>query len=227
MQTVLAPALRFEIKELIDERIREKHVTREDFTELKEIVKEIAQELKELAREQKETKKELKELARAQGRTELRVEELTLALKDTKSELKDELKYTRRDLGGITSTLGFMLENEVYRILPKIFEDRYGIEVRERFLRRSIRSFGVEEEGEVNIFSRGVRKDKGTEVVIIGESRSRLGKDDIDDLLDTAAKLKGIDKGGRFLLAVTHYAREPVIEYAKKKGVEVIQSFEW
>ncbi|MBU1487891.1 hypothetical protein KKH56_07590, partial [bacterium] len=130
MQTVLTPALRFEIKELIDERIREKHVTREDFTELKEIVKEIARELKELAKAQKETKKELKELARAlkDTRSELKGElkDIRSELKDTKSELKDELKYTRRDLGGITSTLGFMLENEVYRILPKIFEDRYG-----------------------------------------------------------------------------------------------------
>ena len=54
-----------------------------------------------------------------------------------------------------------------------------------------------------------------------------MGKDDIDDLLKLSAKLKGIDKGEEFLLAITHYARETVIEYAREKGVEVIQSFEW
>jgi len=202
MQAVLTPELKYEIREFVDEHIREKHVTREDFTELKNIVKEIAKEQRELAEAQKEAQKEIRILA--------------LTMKDT-----------RRDLGGVTSTLGFMLENEAYRVLPGILKDRYGIEVKERFLRRSIRSLGIKKEGEVNIFSRGVYKDTGTEVVIIGEAKSQLGKDDIDDLLKLSAKLKGIDKGEEFLLAITHYVRETVIEYAREKGVEVIQSFEW
>ncbi|MDI6782067.1 MAG: hypothetical protein QME49_08210 [bacterium] len=222
MQAMLTPQLKYEIVELIDrriqeKRIQEKHVTKEDFTELKNIVKD---------------------LATAQKRTELKVEELAEAQKETQIEIKEAQKeikilaqamnYTRRDLGGITSTLGFMLENEAYRILPGIFKDRYGIEIKERFLRRSMKSLGISEEGEINIFSRGVYADKGKEVIIIGESKSQLGKDDIDDLLNMAVKLKGIDKKKeRFLLAVTHYARETVIEYAKEKGVEVIQSFEW
>ncbi|MBU1261789.1 hypothetical protein KKG61_01200 [bacterium] len=228
MQTTLTPALRFEIKELIDERIREKHVTREDFTELKDIVKEIAREQRELTIAQKETQKEMKEAQKE-------IKSLALAIKDTKEELKGDIKelrrdlnYTRKDLGGVTSTLGFMLENEAYRILPKLLKDRYKIEVKERFLRRSIRSFGIEAEGEVNVFSHGLQQDTGKKVVIIGEAKSQLGKDDIDDLLDTVAKLKDIEKEqGRFLLVVTHYTKETVVEYAKEKGVEVIQSFEW
>ncbi len=332
MQTTLTPKIRYEIRELIDERIREKHVTREDFTELKEIVKELAKigertdlrieniaktqertdlrieklakaqertdlRVERLAKAQERTELRVEELARAQERTELRVEELAkaqketqeeikilaltlketkvelkeeikntkvelkeeikdtnltlkdtktelkeeikntkvelkeeikdtnLTLKDTKTELKSELKNTRQDLGGVTSTLGFMLENEAYRELPKLLKDKYGIEIKERFLRRSIKSFGINQEGEINIFSRGIHKNK--EIVIVGESRSHLGKNDIDDLLDIAEKLKGIDEGERFLLAITHYARETVVEYAKEKGVEVIQSFEW
>ena len=231
MQTTLTPALRFEIKELIDDRIREKHVTREDFTELKDIVKEIAKEQRELSIAQKETQKEIKELAMEQKRTEVRVGELAESqgkLAESQKELVIAMKNTRRDLGGVTSTLGFMLENEAYRILPELLKDRYKIEVKERFLRRSIRSFGIEAEGEVNIFSHGVQQDTGTKVTIIGEAKSQLGKDDIDDLLDTVAKLKEIDKDqGRFLLVVTHYTKETVVEYAKEKGVEVIQSFEW
>jgi len=228
MQTTLTPALRFEIKELIDERIREKHVTREDFTELKDIVKEIAREQRELAIAQKETQKEMKEAQKE-------IKSLALAIKDTKEELKSDigelrrdLNYTRKDLGGVTQTLGFMLENEAYRILPKLLKDRYKIEVKERFLRRSIRSFGIEAEGEVNIFSHGVKQDEEQKVVIIGEAKSQLGKDDIDCLLDTVARLKDIEKElGRFLLVVTHYTKETVVSYAKEKGVEVIQSFEW
>ncbi|MDI6736061.1 MAG: hypothetical protein QME42_07715, partial [bacterium] len=70
-------------------------------------------------------------------------------------------------------------------------------------------------------------KDKGIKITIIGESKAQLGKDDIDDLLELSAKLKRIDKEEEFLLAITHYARETVVEYAREKGVEVIQSFEW
>ena len=239
MQTTLTPTLRFEIKELIDERIREKHVTREDFTELKDIVKEIAIAQKETQKEMKEAQKEIKALALAikDTKDELKgsIEELKEELKGTKDELKGDIKelrrdlnYTRKDLGGVTSTLGFMLENEAYRILPGLLKDRYKIEVKERFFRRSIRSFGIKEEGEVNIFSHGLQQDTGTKVVIIGEAKSQLGKDDIDDLLDTVTRLKDIDKEqGRFLLVVTHYTKETVVEYAKEKGVEVIQSFEW
>jgi len=258
MQTILTPALRFEIKELIDERIREKHVTREDFTELKNIVKEIAREQKETQKEMKEVQKEIKALTlaikntRDEVKKELKdnIDGLKKELKDTRDGLKKELKdtrdglkkelkdtrdrlrkdlnYTRTDLGGVTSTLGFMLENEAYRILPGLLKDRYKIEVKERFLRRSIRSFGIEAEGEVNIFSHGLKQDTGTKIVIIGEAKSQLEKNDLDRFLDTVAKLKGIDKDQeRFLLVVTHYTKETVVEYAKEKGIEVIQSFEW
>ncbi|MFH1860359.1 MAG: hypothetical protein ABH870_05040 [bacterium] len=267
MQAVLTPALRFEIKELIDERIREKHVRQEDFTELKDIVKEIAKEQREIANTQKRTELIVKELVNVQKETQKEIKELAMTIKDTREELREtkeelkgtkeemkgtkeemkgtmeelkdklkgtndkfsiELNYTRRDLGGITSTLGFMLENEAYRILPKMLKDRYGIEIKERFLRRSIKSFGIKEEGEVNIFSHGVQQDTGTKVVIIGEAKSQLGKDDIDALLSTVARLQTIDKDqSRFLLMVTHYTKETVVEYAKEKGVEIIQSFEW
>jgi len=216
MQAVLTPMLRYEIRDLIDERIREKHVTREDFTELKDIVKELAIEVKEIS-------SEIKELAEAQKGTQKE-------MKETQKEIKilaQAMNYTRRDLGGITSTLGYMLENEAYRVLPNMLKSKYGIEVKEKFLRRSIRSLGIKAEGEINIFSHGVYEDKGTEVVIIGEAKSQLGKDDIDDFLDLVAKLKKFGEGKRFLLLVTHYARETVVEYAKEKGVEVIQSFEW
>jgi len=237
MQAVLTPMLRYEIRDLIDERIREKHVTREDFTELKDIVKELSIEVKEISSEIKELAEAQKGTQKEVGRLDKSMQELAEAQKETQKEMKEAQKeikilaqamnYTRRDLGGITSTLGYMLENEAYRVLPNMLKSKYGIEVKEKFLRRSIRSLGIKAEGEINIFSHGVYEDKGTEVVIIGEAKSQLGKDDIDDFLDLVAKLKKFGEGKRFLLLVTHYARETVVEYAKEKGVEVIQSFEW
>jgi hypothetical protein len=223
MSSILTPKLKYEIKELIDERIREKHVTREDFTELKDIVRDLAEAQKRTEIRVEELAREQKELAKAMKGTQEEIK--TLAI--TVDKLARGLDYTRRDLGGVTSTLGFMLENEAYRVLPGILKNRYGIEVKERFLRKGVRSFGIEDEGDINIFGRGIDKKDGKDVVIIGEAKSQLGRDDIDELLDMVMKLKGVIRGEIFLIAVTHYGRESVIKYAKEKGVEVIQSFEW
>ena len=43
MPSTLSPKAKLEIIELIDKRIYEKHVTREDFTELKGIVRDLVQ----------------------------------------------------------------------------------------------------------------------------------------------------------------------------------------
>jgi len=215
----------------------QKEVGRLDRTmqELAEAQKETQKEvgrldrtMQELAEAQKETQKEvgrldrtMQELAEAQKETQKELKELTIEVK----ELAGGLILTRRDLGGVTSTLGYMLENEAYKALPKVLKEIYGIEVTEKFLRRSIKSLGINKEGELNIFSRGLYK--GKEITIIGEARSQLGRDDIDDIIELSDKLKDIHKGEKFLIAVTHYARDSVIKYGKKSGVEIIQSFEW
>ncbi|MGQ9748920.1 MAG: hypothetical protein ACUVR9_04960, partial [Desulfosoma sp.] len=54
---------------IVDERVREIRVTREDFDDLKQVVRELAEA-------QKRTEARVEELAEAQKRTELRLEEL-------------------------------------------------------------------------------------------------------------------------------------------------------
>jgi seryl-tRNA synthetase len=71
---------------IVDERVREIRVTREDFNELKGAVQELAQaqarteqRVEELAQAQARTEQRVEELAQAQARTEQRVEELAQA----------------------------------------------------------------------------------------------------------------------------------------------------
>ena len=112
MQTVLkmTPSIRHEIVKLIDERIREAHITREDFSELKAIVRDIA-----------ETQKEL---ADAQKRTEISV-----------GTLVKGLDATRTELGGLARSVGYSLENEAYRQLPQFLKEQYQIELTEKMIR--------------------------------------------------------------------------------------------
>ena len=122
----ITPALRREIIRIVDDRISESHVTREDFSELKEIVRSIgvtmgelaeAQKrteirVEELAEAQKESRKDINrlertmgELAEAQKRTEVRVEELAEAQKRTElrvEELAEAQKQTQHELSQLT-----------------------------------------------------------------------------------------------------------------------------
>ena len=98
----ITPELKRQIKKIIDERINEVHVTKEDFSELKAIVSDIAISLRELAEAQKRTElrveeisKTQNELAEAQKRTELRVEELS----KSQNELAEAQKRTEVRMG--------------------------------------------------------------------------------------------------------------------------------
>ena len=71
----ITPSIRKEIVKIIDTRIAEAHVTKEDFSELKSIVKDLATEQKQLAAT-------VKDLAEAQKRTEVKVEALAATMKD-------------------------------------------------------------------------------------------------------------------------------------------------
>lgn len=63
----MTPELYKTIVTIVDERVKQIKVTREDFNELKGVVLDLAHSQKELAQAQKETQHELRHLARAVG----------------------------------------------------------------------------------------------------------------------------------------------------------------
>jgi hypothetical protein len=204
MQTALkiTADVKREIVRIIDERIREAHVTREDFSELKAIVRELADA-------QKRTDIKMGELADAQKRTEISV-----------GTLAKGLDATRTELGGLSRSVGYSLENEAYRQLPGYLKERYGIEITEKMIR-------LELEGEeINIFARGKRG--GDDIIIVGEAELRLSS--VGKLKQLEKKVSLVKKrypNECIPLLVTHFARSPVLERAKEMGIIIVQSFEW
>ncbi|MGH9767070.1 MAG: hypothetical protein ACREAB_06500, partial [Blastocatellia bacterium] len=94
-----------------------------DFNELKEIVRDLG-----LA--QKRTEVRVEELAEAQKRTEVKVGELTEAQKRTEEEIRkltQSHSSLRQEVGGVANAIGYMLENEAYRHLPKLLADKYNV----------------------------------------------------------------------------------------------------
>ena len=109
-KSIIAPEIKHQIIKIIDERIKEAHITKEGFSELKSIVHDIAIAQKELVEAQKRTEarveelveaqkrtdEQVKELAEAQKRTEARVEELVEAQKRTDEQVKELVEAQKR-----------------------------------------------------------------------------------------------------------------------------------
>lgn len=185
----------------IERRLGES-VTKKEFNELREIVKELAEA-------QRETERSLKELAEAQKRTEEEVRKLAVGL-----------RRTRDQVGGLSQSVAYALENEAFRRLPLFLKERHGIEVVDRLIREEIAG------EEINLFARA-RRD-GTEVILVGEAVLRL--DDSSKLRQLRRKvgLVAEEYGGEVLpIIVTHFATKRLLERAKKAGFIVVQSFEW
>jgi len=217
-------------------------VKRSDFNDLKAIVKELAEaqkrtetRLEELAEAQKKTETRLEELAEAQKKTETRLEELAEAQKRTEKEIENltmALKNTNKRVGGLSRTLSYGFENEAFRMLPGFLEKTYGIQVKEKFIRTKING------REINILGKG--KKNGRDIIIIGEAKMRLEAereekkqeidekdiweqlDEIEEVVRQKYRKEEIQK-----IIITHYADPEIIKEAKRKGIIIIQSFEW
>ena len=213
----LEPGLREVLVAVLEEieRQREETVTKSEFNELKEIVRELAQA-------QRRTEERLDSLAQ-------RVEELAQAQKRTEEALADlieEHAKTREQLGGLSNTVGYILENEAMRALLRLLLEEFGLMVKGRLVRK----FVEDEKGrpvEVNIIGEAERD--GERFLVLGESKSQLSKNGVREFLDK--KLKRIRKPSGlelFPILVTHMITSPdVIEHALSKGIKrVYYSYE-
>jgi chromosome segregation ATPase len=190
---------------------------------------QLAKRMDGLAQAQQRTEASMGQLAErtndltaAQQRTEMHMEQLALAQAETQRELGvlgRSLADTRRQIGGVTRSTAYALENEAYRQLPKLLEER-GIRVTERFVRTTL-------QGEEINFLAHAERDKQP-VVIVGESALRL--QDTNKLVQLRAHEELAREAYGLTtvpLLVTHYARATIREKFEAQGVIVVESFEW
>ena len=187
-----------------------------DFSELKGIVAELAKaqqrtelRVEELAQAQQRTEQRLEQLAQAQQRTEQRLEQLAQAQQRTEQVVRTlvrGLADTRAELGGLARSVGYALENEAYRALPRFLAERYGIRVTDRLIRTEL------DGEEIDFFGHAIQNDR--EVLLVGERKLDVVRRHYPDLPLVP-------------LLVTHYARPAILKEAAEHGVIVVQSFEW
>lgn len=212
----ITPSVRKEIVKIVDARIAEAHVTKEDFSELKSIVKDLAE---------------------AQKRTEIKVEALAATVKElvvSQKEMQAAItalaigqKEIRAEVGGLSRSMSYAFENETYRLLPAVLQEKYGLHVHKKIVRAEIGG------KEVNLFCRAERN--GEQVLIVGESKLRLDESRLLKKQEVFAELEEKVKAVRseygeteiVKVLVTHFATKGFITKAEEKGVIVVQSHEW
>jgi myosin heavy subunit len=176
------------------------------------------------------TEQLLENLIKAQSRTEQRMEslakaqeELAVAQKNTEAEvakLANSLAGTRSQVGGLSRSMSYALENDAFRQLPKYLKTHCQLEVKEHFVRTFI---GGEE---INVFAKAKRN--GEEVLVVGETVLRLDdRSKMGQLEKNVKAVKAQFKQEVIPLMITHIALPAILEKAQKEGVLVIQSFEW
>lgn len=210
-----------------------------DFTELKAIVRDLAESQKSMGESQKSMGESLEALGIAQERTSTQLEEMTTVIKElalaqerTEKQVEKLTSATsdiRSEIGGMSRSMSYALENEAYRALPAFLLDKHGIEVTERLIRAPINN------EEINFFGRAVRD--GKPVLIVGESKQRLDErrsskreeNRIFSQLETKANIVRAAHPDEeiALLLITHYARPEFLRTAAERGIIVVQSFEW
>ncbi len=195
----------------------------------------LEQAVERLAEAQRRTEERVNELAEAQRRTEERisrlevtVEELAQAQKRTEQELQlliAEHRKTREQVGGLSITVGYRLEDEAFKALPRLLERDYGIKVEGRLRRKFLRD-NRGDYLEVNIIGEGRRN--GERVTIVGEEKSQLSRREVDRFIRRKLKrLEGVLEG-IFPVLVTYMISEPrVEEYVREKGIALYYSYDF
>ena len=249
LQQTVTKAEFTELRQAVLDLARAQQRTEQRVEELAEAQKRTEQRVEELAQAQQRTEARLEQLTRrvdelteAQQRTEtrlaelaLRVDQLAVAQKRTEEaltqltlrvdHLAERLDDTNKQLGGLSATVGYTLENEAYRALPALLAREHGLVLSEP-LRRGWLQDAEGRALEVNILGRCTRG--GESVWIIGESKVQLSARDVDRFLQRRVEALRPVLGAIFPVVVAHMVSAPDTEaYARERGVAVYLSYQF
>ena len=204
-----------------------------DFNELKWIVKDIGLKVGELAKAQERTELKVGELAKAQERTELKVGELAEAQKESQKEIgrldrtmQELVTYTKNlatEVGSLSTTVGFSIEDIAKVVLPGYLQRHYGIEV-EELERRFFDVEGRTEPIEIDIYGEGKRN--GKEVVIIGESKSKIYGREVEGFIDTVNLIRGNIHQELYQVMFGFYIHPSATKAGKERGIILVASYQ-
>ena len=215
-------------------------VQREDFTELKQIVQELAEaqtrtdiDIKRLIEAQTRTetglenlKHTVQKLAEAQARTEERLDRLEVAVtKLAEAQIRTEKKLDKlsKQVGGLSDSIGGDIEDLAYSVLYAIFRKDFGWEL--EGLERVWKEWGKETE-EVNIFGKATDPKQPEKVIwIVGEAKHNLTLKEVNKFVKQLKRAKQHLKGEIFPVCFCYRARPEVQNMVRENGIKLAFSY--
>jgi len=211
--------------------LSETFIKRDDFSELKGIVKELGIRVNELAKAQKKSEERLtrletavEELAKAQRETQKQVNEIAKAQKKSEERLTKveiTLSQLNKQVGSLSQSIGFGLEDIARVVLPGYLKRHLDIDV-DNFERRFF--FIDKKEIEVNLYAEG--KQKGKEIIILGESKGRIYQREVEEFRDGINILKDVLQKPFIKLMFGFFIHPSGQEVASKEDIILIASYQ-
>ena len=195
-------------------------VTKSDFNELKEVVRELAEA-------QKRTELKVEELAEAQKRTEETVRILVLDVSELKSDMKEvkkDIKDVKKQMGGLSMDVGYGIEDKYLFLMEDFAFHQYEIKI--SGAERKFIHYPDGKTDEVNLYMEG--EQKGKRVYLIGEAKAQPGKKDIDQFAARLERLRGYFKAEVKGFMIGYLFHPEVEEHAKANypGIDLFKTYE-
>ncbi|MBS7659049.1 hypothetical protein KEJ20_07900 [Candidatus Bathyarchaeota archaeon] len=207
----ISPELYEAIIRIIDQRISEIKVTREDFNRLIKIVEALA-----------EAQKRTESVIATLGERVERLEKVVEALAEAQKRTEDTVTRLTIAVGSLSDTIGYGLEDVAKVMLPSWLEKHEKIKVKE-LERRFIEVDG--EEVEVDLYGEGI---KGRYLItVIGEVKSKIDVGDVKKFMSKLDKIGKALKNRRILPLMFGYWFHPSASIlGKKNGIRVIAPYQ-
>ena len=208
---------------IVDERVKEIKVTRENFNELRDAVEKLTEAqakteerlgrledaVEKLTEAQARTEERVKELAAAQAKTEEKLSTLTAAFEGLKTEVKS-----------LSDTVGLGLEDLGSAVLPSYIERTYGISA----ITFSRKFITIDGRGiEINLYAEGKRD--GETIILLGEAKNRIRKAEVSKYIKRITALKDYFDKPLFLFMFGYWIHPSAEELAKDNGIELIVTY--
>ncbi|MDW8035917.1 MAG: hypothetical protein RMI85_05635, partial [Candidatus Korarchaeum sp.] len=167
----ITPELYEFIVRVVEEKVREIRVTREEFEKLRVVVERNIEAITRL-------EAAVERLSEAQARAEERLSRLEAAVEKLTTAVSD----LRSELGRLSDAVGYGLEDIARMLVPPWLERFQGVRPLSELRREFLRLDG--EEIEIDLYSEGIKE--GRTVRIVGEVKSRIYGGDVRKLYSSA-----------------------------------------
>ncbi len=214
---------------IVDERVKEIRVTREDFNALKGAVQELTQAQARTEQRMGGLERAMQELAQAQARTEQRVGGLERAMQElaqAQARTEQQMEKLAQQVGGLSDSIGYGLEDIAKVVLPGYLQRHFGIVLEGKLGEEMDRHFFHIDGSDVEINLYGEGERDGQRVVVLGEAKSRIYSSDVEKFVHNLAVMDHVLKGEVVRVMFGYFIHPSAEVAARERDILLVASYQ-